>query len=105
MANVVVYKRRTNTIIVNLGINVSADTFVSEIREGKNSTTPLITTWSTSFLTNGVDGRLKLVLDNSITNTITQTSGYMDLKRTSNGEPLSVFADAIKVVFKETVTA
>jgi hypothetical protein len=105
MSNVVVYKNRTNTVLVNLGIDVSGDTFASEIRVDKNMTSTLIATWTVTFLTTGVDGRLKLVLDDSVTSVITQTVGYMDLKRTSNGEPLPVFATPVKVVFRETITA
>lgn len=105
MSNVVVYKGRTNTVIVNLGTNVSLDTFVSEIRVGKNSTSILIATWTVSFLTTGIDGKLKLILDDAVTSLISQLYGYMDLKRISGGEPLPVFNGPLKVVFKDTVTA
>lgn len=100
----IVYKNRTNIVPVNLGYDVSADTFTSEIREDKNSTSPLIATWTVSFDTNGIDGKLVLTLDDSDLTSITQKFGYMDIKRVSGGEPLPVFADPIKVLFKDVVT-
>lgn len=99
-----VFKRRTNVVQVDLGMDVSADTFESEIREGKDNTTTLIATWTIAFLTDGTDGKLVLTLDDSVTSTITQKTGYMDLKRISVGEPLPVFNAPVKVLFKEVVT-
>lgn len=40
-----VYKRRSNTILVQLGVDVSEDEFVSEIRVDKNYESDLIATW------------------------------------------------------------
>lgn len=104
MGTITVYKRRTNVMQISLGYDVSADTFDSEIREGKDTTTTLIATWDISFLTDGTDGILVLTLDNSVTELIAQSSGWMDLKRTSGGEPLPVFDKPVKVVFEEVVT-
>lgn len=103
--SVVVYKNRTNVIPVNLGFDVSDDTISSEIREGKTSEDLLIATWDVSFKTDGVDGKLLIILDDSVTASITQAFGYMDMKRLSGGEPLPVFSSPLKVVFKDTVTA
>jgi hypothetical protein len=104
MSNVIVYKNRTNILAVNLGIDVSGDTITSQIREAANSTSPLIASWVVSFKTNGIDGKLILTLDNSITATIIPKKGYMDMKRISGGEPLPVFDAPIQVIFKDTVT-
>jgi capsid portal protein len=101
---VIVHKGRTNILQVNLGINVSADTFTSEIRAEPTQESPLLATWVISFVTNGTDGKLKLTLDNVITDQIAANAGYMDLKRTSNGEPLPVFDRPLEVSFRGTVT-
>lgn len=100
-----VYKDRTNTVPVDLGFDVSADTITSEIREDKDKDSTLIATWTVSFLTDGVDGKLILTLDNSLVSAITQTTGYMDLKRVSAGEPVPVFNHPLRVRFQEAVTA
>jgi hypothetical protein len=101
---VIVHKGRTNILQINLGVNVSADTFVSEIRSEPTQDSPLIATWVISFVTNGTDGKLKLTLDNVITDQIAANSGYMDLKRVSNGEPIAVFDRPLEVSFRGTVT-
>lgn len=101
----IVYKNRTNVVPVNLGYDVSTDSFAAEIREGKTKESLLIVSWTVSFLTDGTDGQLLMRLDDSDLDTITQKSVYTDLKRTSGGEPLPVFADVVKVLFRDTVTA
>jgi hypothetical protein len=105
MNDLVVYKNRTITIPVDLGIDVSADTITSEIREGKNSDSDLIAEWDVTFQTDGTDGLLYLTLDDSVTSLITQKVGYMDFKRVSSGEPLPVLAAPIRVRFRDSVTA
>ena len=105
MADVIVFKNRTNIVNVDIGIDVSTETVTSEIREGKTSSSTLIAAWDVTYLTDGTDGKLVFRLDDSVTALITQKLGYMDLKRVSNGEPLAVFASPVKVVFKDSVTA
>lgn len=102
---IVIYKGRTNRVTIDLGINVALDTFASEIRAGDDSTSPLIATWVVSFLTDGADGKLVLTLDNSVSSTITRSSGFMDLKRITDGEPVPVFDRSIPVIIQNTVTA
>lgn len=101
---VVVYKARTNTIIVKLGMDVSADAFTSEIRSEPDFDSTLIATWIVSFVGTGSDGQLKLVLDDAITKEIKANSGYMDLKRVIGGEPVAVFERPLEVTFQGTVT-
>ena len=105
MNNVVVYKNRTNVVSVGLGIDVSADVITSEIREKANTDSPLIASWVVDFATDGTDGELILTLDDSVTSQVVAKSGFMDFKRTSDGEPYNIFDKPIKVEFKETVTA
>lgn len=102
---IVIHKNRTNVIIVNLGVDISGDTFSSEIRTAKNNASPLIATWDIDFVTNGVDGALRLTLDDSVTGPVTEKTGYMDLKRVTGGEPVPVFDEPLTVKFKDTVTA
>lgn len=101
---VVVHKGRTNTIRIKLGINVSGDTFTSEIRSEPTSDSPLIATWVVSFATTGADGELILRLDDVVTSQIKANGGYMDLKRVTGGEPVPVFDRPLEVTFRGTVT-
>ncbi len=101
---VVVFKGRTNIVTVSLGVNVSTDTFKSEIRTEPEGTAPLIATWAIAFAANGVDGELVLTLDDSVTSLITANNGYMDLKRTSAGQPVPVFDRPLEVTFRGSVT-
>jgi len=102
---VIVHKNRTNTTVVDLGVDVSADTITSQIRAEQDPTSALIATWAVSFVTDGTDGLLLLTLDNALTTGITVDSGYMDLKRVSAGEPLPVFDRPLEVSFQGVVTA
>lgn len=101
---VIVYKNRTVVLHVSLGYDVSGDEFTSEIRVDKDPTSQLIATWDVSFETDGVDGELVLRLDDAVTKLITKSTGYMDVKRVSGGEPIAVFDEPLEVLFKDTVT-
>ena len=101
---VIVHKGRTNVLEVRLGIDVSTDTFTSEIRTQPDQAASLIATWTVAFVTDGSDGLLKLTLDDSVTAGIAELAGYMDLKRVSGGEPIPVFDKPLEVVFRGTVT-
>jgi hypothetical protein len=101
---VIVHKGRTNTVIVKMGIDISADTFTSEIRTEPDVDATFIAAWTVSFVTDGVDGELKLVLDDVVTKQIRASSGYMDLKRVSGGEAIPVFDRPLEVTFRGTVT-
>lgn len=102
--NITVHKGRTVIVPVSLGRDVSGDTFVSEIRVDKHSTSSLIATWDISFETDGTDGELILKLDDGVTSLITKSSGYMDLKQVTGGEPIPVFNEPLEVLFRDSVT-
>lgn len=105
MANtVVVHKGRTNIITVAMGIDVSADEITSEIRSEPDVSSPLLAAWVVEFTNDGTDGELTLTLDDTITSQIVANSGYMDIKRISNGEPLPVFDKPLEVTFRGSVT-
>ncbi len=104
MKQVIVYKGRTVIFPVSLGVDISQDIITSEIRVDKNQASALIATWIVSFATDGVDGKLILTLDDSVTTAITKSTGYMDLKRITGGEPLSVFDEPLEVLFKDSIT-
>lgn len=101
---VIVHKNRTNTLLVNMGINVVGSVITSEIRSEPSVDSPLIAQWVVSYVTDGTDGKLKLVLDNTFTADIKANSGYMDMKRVVGGEPLAVFDEPLEVAFIGTVT-
>lgn len=103
--SIIIHRNRTNKILVNVGVDVSLDTITSEIRTEKLSTSTLIATWVVSFVTNGSNGELLLTLDNSALTSVEESYGYMDLKRVSGGEPLSIFKYPVKVLFQGVVTA
>lgn len=101
----VLQSNRTNVVAVSLGIDVSEDVLVSEIRAQANPTSELLATWEINYVTDGTDGELLLSLDNSVVGSITQRTAYMDIKRIIGGEPFSVFDSPLFVVFRKTVTA
>jgi hypothetical protein len=103
-SEIVVHKGRTNVITIGLGIDVSDDTITSEIRSGPDQSSALIMTWDVEFATDGTDGELVLTIDNTITGDIEASSGYMDLKRVSAGEPIPVFDRPLEVTFQGSVT-
>ena len=104
-SKVIVYKARTNTVIVNLNEDVSGDTFTSQIRSEPEHTSTLLMTWAVAFTTDGTDGSLTLTVDDLITEQITVESGYMDLKRVTGGQPIPVFERALEVEFRGVPTA
>jgi hypothetical protein len=104
MSEVVVHKGRTNIVIVDMGMNISAETFTSQIRSTPNQDATLIAEWDVTFQTNGSDGLLRLVLDDLATSQIKATSGFMDLKRMISGEPFAAFDKPLEVTFRGTVT-
>lgn len=101
---VVVHKGRTNVVTVHLGMDVSGDTFTSQIRTQPSISSPLIAEWVVAFATDGTDGALVLTLDDSVTSEIQENSGYMDLKRQAGSEPLAVFDRPLEVTFRGSVT-
>jgi hypothetical protein len=101
---VVVHKARTNTVIVDLGEDVSLDTFTSEIRSEPDHLSTLLMTWDVDFETDGTDGRLVLTVDDLITEQITVDSGYMDVKRVTGGQPIPMFDKPLEVIFRGVVT-
>jgi hypothetical protein len=58
-----------------------------------------------SFKTDGSDGWLILTLDDSDSTSITDRIGYMDLKRVTAGEPVSMLDEPLQVEFRKVVTA
>lgn len=104
MKQIDVYKGRTNVVLVSLGYDVSGEIIRSQIRENIDPTSELIAEWTVGFVTDGTDGELRLSLDNSVTSTITKSTGYMDMLRMAASEPISVFDDVIQVLFKNVVT-
>jgi hypothetical protein len=104
MTSVTIFKGRTTILPVSLQYDVSQDTITSQIRVGTNPTSTKIADWQVAFATDGTDGELIFTLDDSVTETIEQRFGYMDIKRISGGEPFNVVDDPIPVEFRTVVT-
>lgn len=101
---IVVQKNRTNVISVNLGVNVTGDTITSEIRTQPDQSSVLIVPWTVTVV-NALTGELTLTIDNGLLTDVPHRQGYMDLKRVTGGEPISVFDEPLEVEFRGTVTA
>ena len=100
----IVHRNRDNVIMVDLGFDVSQDEIASEIRSGKSITSDLIATWAVEFNSDGEDGELILRLSRDDVSEISHTYGYMDLKRITGENEISVFPSPIEVVFQGVVT-
>ena len=100
----VIHKGRTNTFDVEFGEDISGRTYTAEVRQGPDQESPLIMSFTTSFDTDGTDGILVLSVDDAVTGTIAETSGYMDIKEVVGGEPLSVSDRPLRVELRATVT-
>lgn len=100
----IIHRGRTNVITCGVGFDISADTITSEIRVGPNENSDLVAAFDVAFLTDGVDGELVLTLDDDVTRNITHTNAYMDLKRVTGGEPMSIFLHPIRVTIQGVVT-
>lgn len=101
---IVVHKNRTNVITCNLGMNITGDTITSEIRTQPEHDAPLIVPWTVAVIT-AATGELTLTIDNGLLTDIPHRTGYMDIKRLTGGEPVSVFDEPLEVEFRGTVTA
>lgn len=102
-APIIIHRGRTERVTVRLGYSVASDVITSQIRVGIS---PSATKIADFVVTVTPDGRtIYLDLDNSVTENITQTGGYMDIKRVTGGEPVNVLDSPIPVVFRNVVTA
>ena len=101
---IVVQIGRDTKVTVSLGFDVSADTFTSQVRVNRGQDSQLIATWTVEFITDGSDGEILLTMPKAQTENLTFLKGWMDIKRASGGEELSVFAEPVPVVFRRTVT-
>ena len=100
---VVVHKGFTNTVSVDLGIDITGETITSQIKSLPDQDAALIATWSIA-VDDAPNGLLTLTLDDVITSQITASKGFMDLRRVTGGEPVPVFDEPLEVEFRGTVT-
>ena len=104
MEQLIVHIGRTNVIPVSMGEDVSGDTITSQIRSGKDRSSPLIVAWTVTQVTDGTDGELLFTIDDAVSETINLGTGYMDIKRVKNGEPIPASDDLIEILFRQPVT-
>lgn len=98
----VVQKGRFNSKNLNLNMDVTGDTIISEIREQADQGSDLIATWTVVTVDASL-GTFTLQLDDS-DGLITQARGFMDVLRMSGGQPLSLLDEPLAVEFRGTVT-
>ena len=103
MSTVDVHKHRTTELHVILPYPTENDIFTSQVRKGRSQATEVIVEWNVSKSEES-SNKLILVIDDELASTITETTGYMDIKRVTAGEPLAVFNDPILVTFKDVIT-
>lgn len=104
MSDIRVYKNRRNVLRVDMGIDVSGDTITSQIRSKPDLTGAHIADWTVTFETDGTDGIILLTIDDSVASNIQATSGYMDVKRVSAGEPYPGWDKPLEVEIIGVVT-
>lgn len=99
-----VTRGRTTVVQVVLGYDVTEDTYSSEIRVQRDSSSPLIATW---VVTKHPTRKkvLLLTIDNAVSAPIAHQHGWMDIKRVTGGEPVNVFENPISVIFVDAPTA
>jgi hypothetical protein len=99
---IVIHRGRTERVAVKLSYSVSSDVITSQIRIAMNPTSTFIANFVVSVSS---DGRtIYLDLDDFETQNITQSGGYMDIKRVTGGEPVNVLQHPIPVIFVDSVT-
>lgn len=96
---------RHNTVAVRFDGDISTEVLTSEIRKEKSKTSELIATFTPSFATDGTDGILLLTLDQTASDGITFTNGWMDIKKIEDGKSTSAFQHPVPVIFEGVVTA
>jgi hypothetical protein len=100
---VIIWRSRLNVIQVDLGEDVSADTFTSEIRTEPDTNSQLLAEFDVDFVTDGTDGKLTLTLSALDAGQITVDSGWTDIKRVSGADPVPVF-EPLEVSIRGVVT-
>lgn len=98
----IIQKGRYNEFLVNLGVDISGDTFTSEIRAEQDSVSDVLASFHCDTTENL--NVLKLSLEVNDISEIEQTNGWMDIKRVSGEKPLPVFDRPLEVIFRDTVT-
>lgn len=98
-----VYRGRTNVVPFDLGVDVTGDTIVAEIRATPEPTSDLLATWTVS-VTDEATGVGTLTLDDSVAD-VAVDRGWTDILRVTGGEPVSMFDEPLRVVFVDMPTA
>lgn len=103
MSQLVYRKGRYNAVPVNLGIDITGQTIVSQIRERPDESSPVILTW-TPTVTNAATGEFTLSHNDSA-GVITHSEGWMDIKRVTGAGDIACFDGPLAVEFRGAVTA
>lgn len=99
MQPIVIQRGNTIEVPVSIGFNVSGETLTSKIYVDDDPLSAVIAEWTVSFITDGSDGELLLTLSYLITEAIVQSSGHMDLRKTS-GTPVDLLEQMLEVIFQ-----
>lgn len=102
MSQILIRKGVPKKVLIVLVRNpdVSDDVIVSEIRATPSSCSKLLATWRTDYPNGGKDGEILLSLDDS-TKEISETKGFMNIKRsTKGGKLVDVWDEPLEVSFE-----
>lgn len=98
----VLHKNRVNIITVNVGMDITGDTLTSQIREFESPDSELLVDWDL-VVDDAANGLITLTAD-LVSNPVTKTRGFMDIKRVSGSAALPMFNGTLVVEFRGTVT-
>lgn len=98
MKPVEVERGKTIVLAISVGFNVSSFEFLCEMRQNQSPESTIIATWDVSFETDGKNGELVALLDNSITAALVPNIAWLFLYRVSGSTHLPVFDEPLEVV-------
>jgi hypothetical protein len=100
--HITVQKGRYSIKELHLHIDVTGDTFASQIRARPDVNSELIAEWTVSVL-DAATGVVRLELDETETS-VNVDEGFMDVKRVTGGRPVSCYDEILSVKFEGVTT-
>jgi hypothetical protein len=105
MADLKVYRGRTTVVPIALGVDVTGDDLVAEIRTATDPESTLLATWDVDIEIPAL-GIGTMTLDDSVADIAPDIDGgWTDILRVTGGQPISLFAAPVRVRFVNMPTA